>query len=203
MIQVAWESPLVDSLLLRGVGLLLVLVVIRPNRLSLGISTIGCGFVALSFAFQGHTISEPRWLLVALITVHLLGLIFWIGGFVPLMWLAKQKDAVTGAAARQFGKISIWNVPLLALAGALLLWLLTEGNWNVLWTAYGQLFVLKLLGFLGLLGLAALNKLALTPALLRNDPKAYGRLRLSISVEMFFALLILVITATLTIIGIK
>jgi putative copper export protein len=64
--------------------------------------------------------------------------------------------------------------------------LLTEGNWNVLWTAYGQLFVLKLLGFQGLLGLAALNKLALTPALLRNDPKAYGRLRLSISIEMFF-----------------
>ena len=81
--------------------------------------------------------------------------------------------------------------------------MLTEGNWNVLWTAYGQLFVLKLLGFQGLLGLAALNKLALTPALLRNDPKAFGRLRLSISIEMFFALLILVITATLTITGIE
>jgi putative copper resistance protein D len=107
------------------------------------------------------------------------------------------------AAARQFGKISIWNVLLLALAGAELLWLLTEGNWNVLQTAYGQLFVLKLLGFLGLLGLAALNKLALSPALLRNDPKAYGRLHLSISIEMFFALLILVITATLTTVGLE
>ena len=151
MLQLAWESPLGDSLLLRGIGLLLLLVIIRPNSLALGISTIGCGLVAVSFAFQGHTLSEPRWLLVALITVHLLGLIFWIGGFVPLMWLAKRKDAVTGAAARQFGKISIWNVPLLALAGALLLWLLTEGNWNVIRTAYGQLFVFKLLGFLGLL----------------------------------------------------
>ena len=201
MLQLAWESPLGDSLLLRGFGLLLLLVIIRPNNLALGISTIGCGLVAVSFAFQGHTLSEPRWLLVALITVHLLGLIFWIGGFVPLMWLAKRKDAVTGAAARQFGKISIWNVPLLALAGALLLWLLTEGNWNVIRTAYGQLFVFKLLGFLGLLGLAALNKLALTPALLRNDPKAFGRLRLSIFIEMFFALIILLITAILTTVG--
>ncbi|MGB1833759.1 MAG: CopD family protein, partial [bacterium] len=69
------------------------------------------------------------------------------------------------------------------LAGALLLWLLTEGNWNVIRTAYGQLFVFKLLGFLGLLGLAALNKLALTPALLRNDPRAFGRMRLSISIH--------------------
>ena len=54
MLQVAWESPLGDSLLLRGFGLLLLLVVIRPNRLSLGISTIGCGLVALSLLpFRG------------------------------------------------------------------------------------------------------------------------------------------------------
>ena len=202
MLQLAWESPLGDSLLLRGVGLLLLLFIICPSTLNLVVSVLGCVLVALSFAFQGHTLSEPRWLLVALITIHLLGLSFWIGGFAPLAWLAKRQESMTGAAARQFGKISVWNVLLLALAGAELLWLLTEGNWNVLSTAYGQLFVLKLLGFQGLLGLAALNKLALTPALLRNDPKAFGRLRLSISVEMFFAVLILVITAMLTTVGI-
>jgi putative copper resistance protein D len=201
MLQVAWESPLGDSLLLRGIGLLLLLVIIRPNNLALGISTIGCGLVAVSFAFQGHTLSEPRWLLVALITVHLLGLIFWIGGFVPLMWLAKRKDAVTGAAARQFGKISIWNVLLLALAGAELLWLLTEGNWNVIRTAYGQLFVFKLLGFLGLLGLAALNKLFLTPALLRGEVRAFMLLRLSVILEMSVAVIIFLLTATLTTVG--
>ncbi len=201
MLQLAWESPLGDSLLLRGFGLLLILAIILPNSLALGISTIGCGLVAFSFAFQGHTLSEPRWLLVALITVHLLGLIFWIGGFVPLMWLAKQKDAVTGAAARQFGKISIWNVPLLALAGALLLWLLTEGNWNVIRTAYGQLFVFKLLGFLGLLGLAALNKLFLTPALLRGEVRAFMLLRLSVILEVSVAVIIFLLTATLTTVG--
>ena len=201
MLQVAWESPLGDSLLLRGIGLLLLLVIIRPNSLALGISTIGCGLVAVSFAFQGHTISEPRWLLVALITVHLLGLIFWIGGFVPLMWLAKRKDTVTGAAARQFGKISIWNVLLLALAGAELLWLLTEGNWNVIRTVYGQLFALKLLGFLGLLGLAALNKLFLTPALLRGEVRAFMLLRLSVTLEMSVAVIIFLLTATLTTVG--
>ena len=201
MLQLAWESPLGESLLLRGFGLLLLLAIIRPNKSTLSIATIGSGLVALSFAFQGHTLSEPRWLLVALITVHLLGLIFWIGGFVPLMWLAKRKDAVTGVSARQFGKISIWNVPLLALAGALLLWLLTEGNWNVLWTAYGQLFALKLLGFLGLLGLAALNKLFLTPALLRGEVRAFMLLRLSVILEMSVAVIIFLSTATLTTVG--
>ena len=201
MMQLAWESPLGESLLLRGFGLLLLFFIIRPNSLALGISTIGCGLVAFSFAFQGHTLSVPRWLLVAQITGHLLGLIFWMGVLVPLMWLAKQKDAVTGADARQFGKISIWNVPLLALAGALLLWLLTEGNWNVVWTAYGQLFVFKLLGFLGLLGLAALNKLFLTPALLRGEVRAFVLLRLSVILEMSVAVIIFLLTATLTTVG--
>ena len=201
MLQVAWESPLGDSLLLRGFGLFMLLVIIRPNSLALGISTIGCGLIAVSFALQGHTLSEPRWLLVALITVHLLGLIFWIGGFVPLMWLAKRREAVTGAAARQFGKISIWNVLLLALAGADLLWLLTEGNWNVIRTAYGQLFALKLLGFLCLLGLAALNKLFLAPALLRGKVRAFLLLRLSVILEISVAVIIFLLTATLTTVG--
>ena len=201
MLQVAWESPLGDSLLLRGIGLLLLLFIIRPSTLTPVISVLGCVLVAFSFAFQGHTLSEPRWLLVALITIHLFGLSFWIGGFAPLAWLAKRQESVAGAAARQFGKISIWNVLLLALAGSALLWLLTEGNWNVLWTAYGQLFVFKLLGFLGLLGLAALNKLFLTPALLRGEVRAFVLLRLSVILEMSVAVIIFLLTSTLTTVG--
>ena len=61
---------------MRGVGLLLLLFIIRPSTLNLVVSVLGCVLVALSFAFQGHTLSEPRWLLVALITIHLLGLSF-------------------------------------------------------------------------------------------------------------------------------
>ena len=203
MLQFAWESPLGDSLLLRGFGLLLILAAIRPKKLSLGISTLGCGLVAFSFAFQGHTLSEPRWLLVALITVHLLGLIFWIGGFFPLAWLAKRQDNSTGLAARQFGKISIWNVPLLAIVGVFLLLLLSEGDWEIIWTAYGQLFALKFLGFMCLLGLAAMNKLFLTPALLRSEERAFVLLRLSLVLEMTVVAAILLLTASLTTVGLE
>ena len=203
MLQFAWESPLGDSLLLRGFGLLLILAAIRPEKLSLGISTLGCGLVALSFAFQGHTLSEPRWLLVALITVHLLGLIFWIGGFTPLAWLAKRQDNSTGLAARQFGKISIWNVPLLAIVGVFLLLLLSGGDWEIIWTAYGQLFALKFLAFMGLLGLAAMNKLFLTPALLRSEERAFVLLRLSLVLEMTVVAVILLLTACFTTVGLE
>ena len=203
MLQFAWESPLGDSLLLRGFGLLLILAAIRPEKLSLGISTLGCGLVALSFAFQGHTLSEPRWLLVALITVHLLGLIFWIGGFTPLAWLAKRQDNSTGLAARQFGKISIWNVPLLAIVGVFLLLLLSGGDWEIIWTAYGQLFALKFLAFMGLLGLAAMNKLFLTPALLQSEERAFVLFRLSLLLEMTVVAVILLLTASFTTVGLE
>ena len=203
ILQFAWESPLGDSLLLRGVGLLLILVAIRPKKLRLGISTLGCGLVALSFAFQGHTLSEPRWLLVTLITVHLLGLIFWIGGFTPLAWLAKRQDNSTGLAARQFGKISICNVPLLAIVGVFLLLLLSGGDWEIIWTAYGQLFALKFLAFMGLLGLAAMNKLFLTPALLQSEERAFVLLRLSLVLEMTVVAVILLLTASFTTVGLE
>ena len=203
MLGIAWESQLGDSLLLRWIGLLMILVVIRPYKPNLVISTVGCVLVAISFAFQGHTLSEPRWLLVALITVHLLGLIFWIGGFTPLAWLATRQDKSTGLAARQFGKISIWNVPLLAIVGVLLLLLLSKGEWKVIWTPYGQLFALKLLAFLGLLGLAAMNKLFLTPALLRAEIRAFVLLRISIIFEMSIVTIIFLLTASITSVGLE
>ena len=203
MLGIAWESPLGDSLLLRWIGLLMILVVIRPYKPNLVISTVGCVLVAISFAFQGHTLSEPRWLLVALISVHLLGLIFWIGGFAPLAWLATRQDKSTGLAARQFGKISIWNVPLLAIVGVLLLLLLSKGEWKVIWTPYGQLFALKLLAFLGLLGLAAMNKLFLTPALLRTEIRAFVLLRISIIFEISVVTIIFLLTASLTSVGLE
>ena len=203
MLQVAWESPLGDSLLLRGFGLFMLLAIIRPNNLALGISTIGCGLIAVSFALQGHTLSEPRWLLGALITVHLLGFIFCIGGFTPLAWLAKRQDNSTGLAARQFGKISILNVPLLAIVGVFLLLLLSGGDWEIIWTAYGQLFALKFLGFMGLLGLAAMNKIFLTPALLQSEERAFVLLRLSLVLEMTAVAVILLLTASFTTVGLE
>ena len=49
-----------------------------------------------------------------------------------------------------------------------------------------------------LLGLAALNKLRLTPALLRQDKGAAQSLRRSVLVEIALVALILLATATLT-----
>ena len=60
------------------------------------------------------------------------------------------------------------------------------------------MFALKLAAFTALIGLAAFNKLRLTPGLLRQDPDAAQGLRRSIVLEVALVALILLITAMLT-----
>ena len=86
----------------------------------------------------------------------------------------------------------------LVAAGAALLVLLTGDPIAALATPYGQLLAVKLCLFAPLLGLAALNKLRLTPALLAGDARARLDLRRSIRTEVMVVLAILVTTATLT-----
>jgi putative copper resistance protein D len=60
------------------------------------------------------------------------------------------------------------------------------------------MFAVKLVLFAGVMALAAVNKLTLTPALLAGTPGADTRLRRSIGVEWGLVVAILVTTAALT-----
>lgn len=83
-------------------------------------------------------------------------------------------------------------------AGLALAALLTRGDGAVLATPYGRLLTTKLILFAGLITLATLNKLWLTPALLVGQRSAADRLRLSIRIEAAAIVAILATTAMLT-----
>ena len=103
--------------------------------------------------------------LAALVTAHILGLAFWVGAFVPLYRPAGRgplHDA--GRLANDFGHTALWVVVGLAVAGLSTFVLLTGGGARTLATPYGQFCALKLGLFCAVLGLAARNKLRLTPA---------------------------------------
>ena len=89
-------------------------------------------------------------------------------------------------------------MPALAAAGVALFVILTADPLAALGTPYGQLLAVKLLLFAPLLGLAAYNKLRLTPALEAGVAGAGARLRRSIRLEALAVLAILATTATLT-----
>jgi putative copper resistance protein D len=193
------DSPLGTSVAVRLVGLACILCVIWPARIGQGLALAGAGLAAVSFALRGHALGDGQMILGVLITIHILCLAFWVGAFVPLARSARlDPPAHAGAIAHEFGQKALWVVGVLVLAGGGGLMILGAVTPDALSTPYGQFFAIKLILFAGVMCLAALNKLSLTPALVAAMPGANMRLRRSIQVETALIGAILAITATLT-----
>lgn len=199
MLAIVADSPLGASVVVRVIGLALILSVLLPVRGARWVAFGGALIACASFALRGHALGEPRLLLSALLTVHIAGLAFWFGAFAPLSRAARREPpANAGALAHDFGTKALWVVAALVAAGAMTLVLLGAGTPDALSSPYGQAFLIKLALFSGVLGLAALNKLRLTPDLKAAVPGAAQRLRRSIAVESALVLAILATTAALT-----
>ena len=199
MLAMVWDSPLGTGISLRLIGLGLVLLILVPGRAGRSLAAFGACLVALSFVLRGHALEEPRLILGALITLHILGLAFWIGAFAPLYRIAGEAGATdAGTVAHEFGRNALWVVGMLTGAGVITLWILTGDIFEALYTPYGQFFALKLTMFVVVMGFAAWNKLRLTPALLRQDRSASTKLRQSVRLEAALIGAILMMTAALT-----
>ena len=197
LVQLVIDSPLGTSVALRLAGLLLLLALVFSGRMPEWIAAAGAVVVCASFAFRGHALEDPRVLLGLLVSVHLLGLSFWIGALWPLHQLS-VRSARVGVVASEFGVKAVWVVGLLAVAGVVAFIILTDGTLAALGTAYGQFFGVKLLVFTFVLAFAAWNKFRLTPMLLAGDEQAGKGLRRSIRIESFLITAVLFVTAALT-----
>lgn len=192
------DGPLGTSLWVRLGGLALVSLVVVDRPAARAAAGLGAVLVCASFAFRGHSLEEPRLVLGGLLTFHLLGLAFWVGVFAPLHRLAGRDARAAGALAAEFSRWAVRVVPALAAAGIALFVILTADPLAALGTPYGQLLAAKLALFVLLLGLAALNKYRLTPALQMGALRAGANLRRSVRLEALVVLAILATTATLT-----
>jgi putative copper export protein len=184
----------------RLLGLLLAALALQKNRRYWSVALIGALLAATSFAWVGHAqTAAPKALAVFLITVHLIGVAFWLGALFPLLIVAQDPDTTRiAAAAARFGQIAFIVVVFLVIAGTGLLWMLL-GNPSELWLSeYGRFVMLKLGLVAALLSLAAFNKWRLTGRLRVNDLRAAQTLRRSIRAEMALGALILLVTAAFT-----
>ncbi|WP_370398898.1 copper resistance D family protein [Sulfitobacter sp. JB4-11] len=196
MLGIVWDSPLGTAAIWRGLGHLLVLAVMVGGKGGLGAALIGALLIAVSYTFIGHALTEPRWLLSALLTIHLLAVAFWIGALAPLFRAVGHPQGV--ALLHRFGHLATGAVAALVLVGVVFAGLLTGSVAALVTTAYGWTLLLKIAVVTGLMLLAAVNKWRLVPALASGTGSAATRLRRSIRLEAFAVLLILVVTATLT-----
>lgn len=176
----------------------------RPTVLaSLGAITLG------SLAWTGHgAAGEGNAGIIQLIAdvVHLLAAGAWLGAIVGLgsMIWASRNTAATFGALENF--TSVGTIIVASVIGSGLVNAFYLVGWSNLatlpFTLYGQLLLVKIALVGAMLGVAALNRFKLTPALgaeIRNDRiyPARGGLRLSLILELSLAAAILGLVAWL------
>lgn len=200
LLQFAIESSEGQAAGVRVAGLALILFLLIPTPTTTAVAALGAALVSASFALTGHSPSLDGGVLPqVLVTLHLLAVSYWLGAFFPLRYVTYRPDPPGVAEVmKRFGDIALYVVGALILAGIVLLWIMLGTPLVLFDSDYGRAVVVKLLFVAGLLGLAAVNKRVLTPALARGDVSALQRLRNSITAEMAMAALILVVTAMFT-----
>jgi putative copper resistance protein D len=196
MLGFVWNSTLGTAAIWRGAGAFLVLAIFIDGIVGIGIALVGGLLIAVSYAFIGHSLADPRLILASLLTVHLLVAAFWIASLVPLYRVAEHKDA--SILLHRFGKIASATVTVLVLVGMTFAWLMAGSITALFTTAYGWVLLTKLAFVTGLMGLAAHNKWRLVPEFEKGKTSAATRLKRSILMELVAVVMILIATATLT-----
>ena len=202
LLALVLHSRVALVLVLRLAAIGCVLLALRARARGQHIGAAGGAALCLlvgSFLVSGHTVtSGARLFLVPLLGLHVLAVSFWLGALWPLRQLAvRLAPAPLAALLGDFSKLALAVVPLLALAGLAMACLLLPGL-AALRTPYGLLLCAKAVLFAVLLGLAALNRQRLTPALAQDRPGAAQVLRRSLAAEYALIVLVLCATAALT-----
>lgn len=153
-----------------------------------------------SFLVTGHAATAaPVWLMATMVGLHLTATAFWFGALYPLYQSAKLESAhACGALMLRFSKLAVMAVGAVVLSGLVISWTQVQSVSNLLGNDYGEGLLRKLILFVAVLGIAAWNKLALTPALERGDDEAKHRIRTTIRVESALYLLVIGAAMALT-----
>jgi copper transport protein len=143
----------------------------------------------------GHAATAPpEFLTRPAIFLHGLCVAFWVGALAPLVVLVSKPTTATLPVVNRFSRIAMPAVGVLALTGLALAIVQLEKPSALVETRYGLLLSIKLALVIVMLGLAALNRFRLTPALAR-DEKAAPALKRSILLECALVLAIFAVVA--------
>ena len=158
-------------------------------------SAVALAGVGLSLAASGHAATAPPEVITRpAVFLHGIGVAFWLGALAPLVALVWKLQHAALPIVNRFSSVALPVVGALALTGLVLAIIQLESLGALVETKYGIILSIKLLLVTALLGLAALNRFRLTPAL-ASDPAASRPLSRSILLEGALAVGILSIVA--------
>jgi copper transport protein len=159
------------------------------------LSALAMAGVGLSLALSGHAATAPpQWLTRPTLFLHGVGVAFWAGALVPLAAMAWRPTEGLLAVVVRFSRCAVPVVGVLVLTGFAIAVIQLASFAAFVETRYGIILSVKLTLVVVLLGLAALNRFRLTPALAVNPLNARPLAR-SIMAECAVMLAIFVVVA--------
>jgi putative copper resistance protein D len=182
--------------------------IIWPSKRGPDVIALAAAAILLAtIAGTGHTQTyegTSRLVHIASDGVHLLAAGTWIGGLVALALLVTPSLHSSPLEAHRilarFSGIGIAAVGALVVTGLVNSWFLVGNIGGLLGTPYGQLLCVKLGAFLGMVGLAGLNRYRLVPAL-TGEPlgqsAALARLRHHIYAEQALGVAVILVVSAI------
>jgi uncharacterized membrane protein len=158
----------------------------------------------LTFSLQSHGAALGSTLATILDWLHLVAMAAWLGGLLPLAFLlgsVPQRDAermVLTKLVPRFSRVALVSVATLTLTGLYSALLHVRSLEALTATRYGQVLSLKSGFFAVLLGLGAVNLLALSPRLHQARSATVYWLRRTVRAELLIGLLVLLAAGVLT-----
>jgi putative copper resistance protein D len=210
MLKMLWASSVGTLTLVRAVSftlaaVLMFYVIKLPNPLNSKTKLVFFGLFTLlvilllsaSFTLSGHT-NTLGFGSVTLITLHVALAFAWLGSLVPLIYASYSfSNNELYLVMDRFGRYASWGVAILLIAGTVMLVQLVPSIEVLFSSAYGQLFMLKIVGVLLLLVFAIVHKFFLVPHILQKD-MGHIKLRHSFIAEACIGLLVLFTTSFVT-----
>lgn len=202
-VSILWQSSIGLSYQLRLAAwsaLIIILIVLRLNTklikpLSIAYLVISLS-IAASFTLVGHTSEHALWVKLALV-LHIFCAMWWVGSLYPLRhWCQSLPINTVQVLMREFGKQASVLVAILLIAAAVVSFILVSNIGNLFNSPHGSFLLVKIIIVALLLAIAARHKFSLVPSLINR--KTASHLRISITIEMAVAAIILVITAALS-----
>jgi copper transport protein len=161
------------------------------------LSALALAGVGVSLAATGHAATAPPELLTRpAMALHGASVAFWLGALVPLAATMWQQPKTSLPVVRRFSAVAMPLVGVLALAGLALATVQLGRLGALAETTYGIILSIKLALVALLVGLAALNRFRLTPALAQSAEAAKPLAR-AILAECVMAMAILLLVAGL------
>ncbi len=195
--KAALATSLGPSLLVAMAAMTAGIIAVRTTSVHVarGLAVLAMVGVGVALAASGHAVTaSPQWLTRTSVFLHGAGVAFWVGAFVPLVTIAKKPAPALLSVLDRFSRAALPVVGLLVLTGLTLAIIQLESFGALIETRYGLILSIKLALVFVLLGLAALNRFRLTPAL-AIDPAATQRLARSILFEGVVVAAILAVVA--------